>query len=945
MEFGESLESLLLKRRLWLVKLEMRSRDTKLSNTKRCGEGLFAKLKDYGTKNATMLVIQRIFKSDGEFYFVADALGLDKLLQTWLKVDSIIQLPPKEIAKRLFPGHVNKPFFRRGDHLDPIELARYFKKRCETVFRNVQEYNMVVGVGAILDQHAEARINGNGEDLKGKIQVYSVLQNDEFLAIINLQSSDQNNADVPERLRMGARFDVWFYDDEYPEDCPKLEILRDRDPGGDIWSATVVSPALCCPENCWTVILRRPRTATTISRFPQPNVIFLTRGQIGYTEKNVSSEEWDDIGYQIPLSTKLYDCFFRVNEDLVVKRANKLIMDTLLGTNPSLLPIRNALAGIPQDHIQRVQDSIIVSDDVDLLLTNLSAMHGPVYTFEGPAGTGKPHVMLALAMMDLGGADFKYPVHSRDYPKEEWSSLFNESNNRERKPINVYNGNSRRQVVILAATNSVADDLTIKATHMSRKIFPGLQTRIVRVHAEHIEKQVVEGAYFNTSSNRTVQVPGADKETFAGKHNKVDDMNADVADLRIAAENLNELVQHYILTRSETVSSVKGVSDPRLKEVSTLLGAAMLGVARKILCSPWATSGLGPYREFDIFWKNRLSKPRPTNERAFQEACRQMKPDALGIAHIVIGTPAVITEPAILTCLHPSFIAVDEASMIRETDLHPIFSWFYPISFGLFGDSRQLGPHTSAGEDENPFHKQVEMSLLKRMSQAGHMATFLCHQRRMTYDIQLLSRNVFYSDRPMVNAAIDREDNGRHLALWNKEQYEIESNTVFLDVAWTAEEFCGKSFANEGNRKVVLDLARKILINVSESEPHLRLKDIVILVGYQAQWSLYIKDLRRLAQTETKVEWNSVRALKIDSIQGNEADIVIFDYVRTEKHGFMSDTRRLNVACSRGRFGFYLVASDRLLSTVHRQFDENTPFRLRSFFTNTGRKAILSRSN
>ncbi|CAI7636577.1 unnamed protein product [Penicillium viridicatum] len=51
----------------------------------------------------------------------------------------------------------------------------------------------------------------------------------------------------------------------------------------------------------------------------------------------------------------------------------------------------------------------------------------------------------------------------------------------------------------------------------------------------------------------------------------------------------------------------------------------------------------------------------------------------------------------IVTCLHPSFGAIDEASMIRETDLHAALAWFDPISFGLFGDTRQLGPHSSAG--------------------------------------------------------------------------------------------------------------------------------------------------------------------------------------------------------------------------------------------------------
>jgi hypothetical protein len=443
-------------------------------------------------------------------------------------------------------------------------------------------------------------------------------------------------------------------------------------------------------------------------------VITLPRDQASFTEKNVESEDWDVISYQLHLSTKPYNRFLSVNRDLVVKPVNKLMMDTLLGTNPSLLPIRNALAGISQKHIQRVLDNIIVSDDFDLLLANVSAMHGPLYTVEGPAGTGKSLAMLALAMMDLGGAEFKYPVHSsQDFPKDEWCSLFtnwHKSNKGEIEPINAYNENTKRQVVILVATNSVADDITIKATDMSRKIFPDSQARIIRVHAAHVEKQVVERAYLKITdlsspdhSSKAVEDLGSDEEMPG--FNEVDHMDAIVADLRTAAEYVNELTQHYSLTRPDAVSSFEGVSDPRLKEISTSLGAAMLGVAGKIPGSPWATSGLGPYHEFDTLWKDRQYIFEAEDEAAFQKACRRMKRDALRIAHIVIGTPTVITAPTILTCLHPSFVAIDEASMIRETDLHAALAWFDPISFGLFGDSRQLGPHSSAGKDETPFYK------------------------------------------------------------------------------------------------------------------------------------------------------------------------------------------------------------------------------------------------
>ncbi|OQD71631.1 hypothetical protein PENPOL_c001G05087 [Penicillium polonicum] len=266
-------------------------------------------------------------------------------------------------------------------------------------------------------------------------------------------------------------------------------------------------------------------------------------------------------------------------------------------------------------------------------------------------------------------------------------------------------------------------------------------------------------------------------------------------------------------------------------------------------------------------WGEDLKKQAPAADkmffRVYADQTRYLKKWL--IVETANPTESVTT---IVTCLHPSFVAIDEASMIRETDLHAALALLDPISFGLFGDTRQLGPHSSAGIDKNPFYQQVQRSLLERMSTADHMAAFLTHQRRMM-------RGAGYNN-----------------------------------------------------------LTRK-LVRAGLSEP----QDIVILVGYEAQWRLYTKDL----QTEPSVAWSSVRAFKIDAIQGNEADIVIFDYVRTGmQHGFMGAFRfrRLNVACSRGRIVFYLVASARTLKAVGR-FGDKTPSKLHKCFESRNAKATL----
>lgn len=202
MKFSQTLGSLLSDKRLWLVKLEMASEGEVSRDTRRHGVGLFAKLKDYGAKTATMRHIQRTFQSDDEFYFIAKGHDIDRVIDNW-KSPPIELTSHTEIAKRLFPKHVDEPFLRDEDNPMPSEVEGYFRERCESVFRDVQEYNMVVGWGAILEQQVEAKVNGSGCMFLGKMQVYSVDRDDEHLAIIDLQPPDEADPDAPEAFADG----------------------------------------------------------------------------------------------------------------------------------------------------------------------------------------------------------------------------------------------------------------------------------------------------------------------------------------------------------------------------------------------------------------------------------------------------------------------------------------------------------------------------------------------------------------------------------------------------------------------------------------------------------------------------------------------------------------------------------------------------------------------
>lgn len=67
-----------------------------------------------------------------------------------------------KITEQLSPKHVTRHYLQKGDHPDPSDLKGELPPGCESVFRNVQEYNLAVSWGAIIDHMVDKEINGNG---------------------------------------------------------------------------------------------------------------------------------------------------------------------------------------------------------------------------------------------------------------------------------------------------------------------------------------------------------------------------------------------------------------------------------------------------------------------------------------------------------------------------------------------------------------------------------------------------------------------------------------------------------------------------------------------------------------------------------------------------------------------------------------------------------------
>ena len=85
---------------------------------------------------------------------------------------------------------------------------------------------------------------------------------------------------------------------------------------------------------------------------------------------------------------------------------------------------------------------------------------------------------------------------------------------------------------------------------------------------------------------------------------------------------------------------------------------------------------------------------------------------------------------------------------------------------------------------------------------------------------------------------------------------------------------------------------------------------ILILCTYKAQVD-YIQSKLEVSKIHGKKF--TVDCATIDSYQGGEADFVLLSLVRTDSTGFITDWRRVNVACSRAKFLLCIVGKVDLL--------------------------------
>lgn len=261
----------------------------------------------------------------------------------------------------------------------------------------------------------------------------------------------------------------------------------------------------------------------------------------------------------------------------------------------------------------------------------------------------------------------------------------------------------------------------------------------------------------------------------------------------------------------------------------------------------------------------------------------------------------------------PDVIFIDEAPHARElTTLIPL-AYFDPIVWIFTGDVNQTRPFVKSGNRMdaaregikfNPFANQLRFSTMARAEASGAINSRLLVNNRAHGNLHRLSSKVFYQG--MMVSGLDQKMMYPRSTLYLKAHMEsfgagqmIEENRIIVRLGQSSEETLRKSFWNPTHHKWLVQHAKALLNDAnfrSISDPD-RLGTIMIETPYSCAVRQYHAEVKQWPQ-----EWQDrVQVVTIDKAQGNQADVVFLDMVRTTKVGFMDDPQRLNVAITRAR--------------------------------------------
>lgn len=295
-----------------------------------------------------------------------------------------------------------------------------------------------------------------------------------------------------------------------------------------------------------------------------------------------------------------------------------------------------------------------------------------------------------------------------------------------------------------------------------------------------------------------------------------------------------------------------------------------------------------------------------------------------------IATTPVAAYGNFSKLFRPVVVFIDEAPHARElTTLIPL-AYFDPIAWIFTGDVKQTRPFVKSGNRRdaerdrlrfNPHAEQLRTSTMARAEAAGAINSRLLINKRAHGNLHALPSKMFYEGN-MVSGYQATEQYPanvlhmkRHLELMGGVE-DVRENRVVVELKGSQEKSERGSFWNPVHHQWLLKQVQSLL-----QDPGFRSTTnkgmpgkVMIQTPYSAAVRQYVAEVRTwLPSWQERVE-----ILTVDKAQGNQADAVFLDMVRTTRAGFMNEPQRLNVAITRARQAEVILMHEGMTKRMHR---------------------------
>ncbi|KAK8064980.1 superfamily I DNA/RNA helicase [Apiospora hydei] len=258
-------------------------------------------------------------------------------------------------------------------------------------------------------------------------------------------------------------------------------------------------------------------------------------------------------------------------------------------------------------------------------------------------------------------------------------------------------------------------------------------------------------------------------------------------------------------------------------------------------------------------------------------------------AGIIVGTPT----------------AAKKVADNPDIDFDPLVVWSDETRSNLGADPKQ--PHqmtfSASGKFQrknselyfvNQFvHQLGTTSLLQRMSDGRYPVSNLRITHRMQGELETFPSHQLYDGR-MISATEDITDEVERLrqpiGIYGRD---VAQSFLVLNMHGTSEEKDGTSYLNRTKAGFVVHPGKRARV--------------AIIAPYESQRIHYSELLAKVSDAEFVRDLVHFRT--IPHVQGHEAEIVIFDTVRTSRLGFLVEHENANVCLTRAKHGLFVVGN------------------------------------